>query len=376
MPILTVEIFPGYVKTIVIPQTAVQDSWDTSNSGYLSHVLNVNSTLHKRLPELKLNTVYRISYEVFDYVNCSVHLKVGTKEGQVQSSNGVVTQDFTIENDGDRTLTFVSDGILKIRNISYSEKVFVIENIPFTNKDLFEDKSWTISYSFYQNGIWIGYHSYMPLYYIHNQNHLYSFVGNRDIWKHNIEGLYQSYYGTQHAFIVEYVRTKDLQTRITEDMTFITKARKWNATIEDYEDQRYTTFNKMVAYNDRSSTGETELVVADNESDMTDWLFTQISNSPGAVLITRKERNWNLNEIRNYVVDPALPLFSTSWEQLKDTYYMDKVVNQDNIDFTMLWSDTEMLRDKFIVVRLIFDTFDDVNLIFNFGMETEQISNH
>lgn len=375
MAILSVDIFPGYVKTIVIPQVAIQDSWEVTSS-YLSHTLNVVSTVHKRISSLKLNTVYRISYEVYDYVNCSVHLKVGVKEGQVKSSNGVVTEDFTISSDGDRTLTFVSDGILKIRNITLSEKVFVTENIPFTNKDLFENKSWTISYSFYNEGSWVGYHSYIPLYYIHNQNHLYSFIGDMNIYKHNLEGLYQTYYGTHHAFIVEYVRNRDLQTRMTEDMTFITKARKWNAIIEDYEDQRYVTFNKMVAYNDRSSTGTQELVVKDNAADMTDWLFGQIVNIPGQIPITRKERNWNLNEVRNYIVDPQLPLFSTSWTQLKDVYFIDKVVNQSNIDFGMGWSDVEMLRDKFLVVRLIFDTFEDVNLIFNYSLETEQISHH
>lgn len=375
MPILTVDVFPGYVKTIVIPQVVLEDSWEVT-SGYLSHTLNIVSTVHKRIPTLKLDTVYRISYEVYDYVNCSVHLKVGVKEGQVASSNGVVTEDFTIKSDGDRTLTFVSDGILKIRNITLSEKVFVTQNLPFTNKDLFENKSWTISYSFYNEGSWVGYHSYIPLYYIHNQNHLYSFIGDTNIWKHNIEGLYQTYYGTHHAFIVEYVRNKDLQTRMTEDMTFITKARKWNAVIAEYEDQRYVTFNKMWAYNDRSSTGEQTLVVKDDAADMTDWLFGQIVNIPGQIAITRKERNWNLNEVRNYIVDPQLPLFSTSWSQLRDVYFIDKVVNQSNIDFGMGWSDVEMLRDKFLVVRLIFDTFEDVNLIFNYSLETEQISHH
>lgn len=375
MAILTIDIFPGYVKTIVIPQSAISDSWDVT-PGYLSHTLNIKSTVHKRFPSLKLNTVYRVRYEVYDYINCSVNLKVGTKEGHIQSSNGFVEEDFTIENDGDRTFTFVSDGILKIRNITMQEKVFITENIPFTNKDMFENKSWTISYSFYQGGSWVGYHSYIPLYYIHNQNHLYSFEGGVNIWKHNSEGLYQNYYGIKYPFIVEYVRLKDLQTRMTEDMTFITKARKWNAIIEEYEDQRFVTFNKLIAYNDRASTGEQQLIVRDDMADMTNWLFTQITNSPGQVLITRKERNWNLNEIRNYVIDPQLPLFSTSWTQLKDIYYIDKVVNQSNIDFAIAWSDVEMLRDKFLVVRLIFDTFDDVNLIFNYSLETEQISHH
>lgn len=374
MPILSLSIFAGYEKQIVIPQVVLQDSW-VVHPLYLEHTLNVRSTVHKRIPSLKLNTVYRITYEVYNYVNCSVYLKVGTKEGQVQTGNAIVTEEFLIENDSDRTLTFVSDGLLRIRGIAYEEKVFNTVTRPFSDKTRFQNKSWTLSYSFYSNS-WVSYHSYLPLYYIHNQSHLYSFEGNRDIWKHNIDGLFQNYYGEKYPYIVEFVNVDDsLQTRITEGLSLITKARKWNPTEQEYQDERFITFNKLTAYNDRSSTGELDVVVKDTMPNPADWLFHQIKNTPGQILITRKERDWNLNEIRNYVIDPALPLFSTSWAKLQDAYFIDKIVNQGNIDHTMEWSDTEMLRDKFIIIRLKFDTFDNVNLIFNFSLGTEQISN-
>lgn len=373
MAIMTLNVFAGYTKQIVVPGSVLDDSWQV-NSSYLSHVLNVKSTVHKKINALKLNTLYRITYEVFDYVNCSVYLKVGTKEGPVRTGNGVFTESYIIETDADRTLTFVSDGILKIRNISYEEKVFTTSNIPFTDTTQFENKSWTLSYSFYSNS-WISWHSYMPLYYIHNQENLYSFIGAQVIWKHNIEGLFTKYYNQDYPFVIEYVPPPSIQTQLIEDLTFITKARKWNPTEQEYEDDRFTTFNKMIAYNNRSSTGEVMLVVKDTQANPQNWLFHQITNTPGQVLITEKEGNWNLNDLRDFVSDPSKPLFSKQWSKIKDQYFTDKVVNTSNIDYNKPWSEVESLRDKFVIIRLKLEGIDDVNLIFNYGLTTESTSN-
>src|SRR5690606_36303495 len=197
--VMQVNVLAGYIKLIVVPGTALNDSW-LVNSLYLSHRLNVRSTVHKKISTLKLNTLYRITYEVFDYVNCSVYLKVGTQIGATRTANGFYTESFVITTDADGTLTFSSDGILKIRSISYEEKVFNTQVIPFSDVTKFENKSWTFSYSFYSNS-WSSWHSYMPLYYIYNQNDFYSFIGDRNIWKHNVEGILHKFYGINFPFI-------------------------------------------------------------------------------------------------------------------------------------------------------------------------------
>lgn len=372
--VMSLNVFAGYTKQIIVPGSVLTNSWNIT-SGYLEHQLNVKSSVHKKINALKLNTLYKITYEVFDYVNCSVHLKVGTQEGAVRTANGVYTESFVVSTDADRTLTFISDGRLKIRNISYEEKVFTTTNIPFTDTTKFENKSWTLSYSFYSNS-WISWHSYMPLYYIHNQSNFYSFIGNRNIWRHNIEGLFTKYYGVNYPYIIEYVPpTNPLQIKTWEDLTFITKARRWDATEQEYKDERFLTFNKITAYTDRGSTGEVSMVVKDTQANPANWLFHQLVNTPGQVLITRKERNWNINELRDYIIDPALPMFSTAWVKIKNLYFIDKVVNSSNISYTKQWSDVEMLRDRFIVIRLKYDGPEDVNLIFNYSLETESTSN-
>src|SRR6478609_2620160 len=138
--VMSLSVFAGYTKQIVVPGSVLNNSWNITGT-YLQHQVNVKSSVHKYIPALKLNTLYRITYEVFDYVNCSVYLKVGTQIGAVRNANGTYTQSFVISTDADRTLTFISDGILKIRNIAYEEKVFTTEVIPFSDVTQFENKS-------------------------------------------------------------------------------------------------------------------------------------------------------------------------------------------------------------------------------------------
>lgn len=375
MALLTLNVYAGYEKQIVIPSSAMQDSWD-SFPGYLEHKLNVKSSIHKKVSSLKLNTLYRITYEVYDYINCTVQLKVGSQEGAVRSGPGIYTESFMINSEADKTLSFVSDGLLKIRGLAFEEKVFITESIPFTDKTMFQNKSWTLSYSFYSNS-WISWHSYMPLYYIHNQSNLYSFVGIEDthVWKHNAEGIYQTYYGQRYPFIVEFVACSNpLQTQLWDDLTILTKARTYDPTTKQFIDDRFITFNKMIAYNDRQSTGEVLVVVKDTQPNPENWYSQQVVNTPGTILITRKEKDWNLNELRDNVADPTKALFSSAWVDIGNGYYMDKVPNPANIDFEKDWNDMESLRDKYLAVRLKFDNFDNVNLIFNFSLESEQIS--
>lgn len=364
-----------YTASVDIPTTgwSLSSGWSLV-SGKLSHSLNVRTITYKNIAALKLNTVYRFTYTVSEYTSGYVYIKVGDKEGIKRTANGTYTETFLIPANGDGTISFIANNVLKVNNISYEEKQFITTNIPFTDVTAFENKSWTVSYSFHSTS-WISWHNYLPFYYIHNQSSLYSFYGDRNIWKHNIEGIFTKYYGINYGFVVEYVSPASLQTQIYEDITFRTKARRWNVTEKEYQDERFITFNKMIAYNDNQCTGEVSLVVKDTQASPQNWLFQQLVNEFGKILITKKEDNWNLNDIRDYIDDPSKPLFSTTWAKLQGVYFTDKVVNTANINSTKPWNEIQMLRDKFIVIRLKFDNFEDVNLVFNYALDTESISN-
>lgn len=247
--------------------------------------------------------------------------------------------------------------------------------ISFTDGTKFRNRSWTLSYSFYSQG-WISWHSYLPLYYLSNQKDFFSLIGTNSVWKHNIPGLYNSFYGVTNPFIVEYISVQNpINTRIWEDMVLLTRARQWDPTSETLVDAPFITFNKIVCYNDVQSTGEQNLAVKETQAQPSKWLFQQITDSQGKVVITRKERNWNLNNIRDYAVDPSLPIWNMSWAAIQGSYPIDKVPNTANVNFSKDWSQRQVMRDKFLVVRLKFDTFTNVSLSFNFSVTTEQTSN-
>lgn len=246
--------------------------------------------------------------------------------------------------------------------------------VDFDNELYFENKSWTLSYSLDEKS-WTSFHSYIPNYYIYNHSDFYSFI-HRDnhIWKHNAKGLYQSFYGTAFPHIVEYVaKTDGLQTQFWDELSFQTVAKKLDVDSGEYIEQRYVTFNRLTAYNDRQSTGELKLVNKAGGS-AEDFMMEEIVSQPGEIIISKSEKDWWLNYLRDYVDDPEKPLFLRNWASIKGVYYTDKVVNISNINYFKDWNELESLRDKYLVVRLKFDNFTDVELVTNYLLDTNGIS--
>ena len=70
--------------------------------------------------------------------------------------------------------------------------------------------------------------------------------------------------------------------------------------------------------------------------------------------------------MRDYRVDYNRPMFDRNPINLQVDYYIDKVINTNVFNFNKSWTQLEPLRDKYLVVRLIFDKFDNVKLLMNF----------
>lgn len=233
----------------------------------------------------------------------------------------------------------------------------------------FENKSWTLSYSLLTQS-WVSFHSYIPSYYYYIHNQFYSFLNN-EIWKHNSLGSYQNFYGTRYPHIIEYISlSSPVITRLWDELMLQTVARVYDIVTQEYIDKRFVTFNKAIFYNSRQTSGLLNLIVKDDTNK--DYLINQIMNIAGnQIKINRDERNWTLNEIRDYRVDYDNSIWSKDWDSLKSEFPIDKVLNSSTIDFGKIWYDLQVLRDKYLIIRLIFDNFDDVNLTTNYSFERE-----
>jgi hypothetical protein len=67
-------------------------------------------------------------------------------------------------------------------------------------------------------------------------------------------------------------------------------------------------------------------------------------------------------------------MFTKDWSAISSQYPIDKVINPAAINVNKDWYDQENFRDKYLVMRLRFTNFEDVELTTNFIIETEQNS--
>jgi hypothetical protein len=224
---------------------------------------------------------------------------------------------------------------------------------------------------------WVSAHPFLPSFYFHVQERFYSWLqGNRYIYKHNIKGSYQTFYGTYYPFIVEYVdNSNPLQNKVWDHVLFQSEAKKFQPGTGEYMDQRNVTFNKVLMYNTQQISGILNLVPKQNES--IDYLIQQTKNvgsTTGSITIDRNERDWTFNDLRDLRVDYTVPMFYKDVSYLQSSYYIDKIVNPAAISVNKDWTQLESFRDKFLVIRLIFDTFADTRLIFNFSVTDKKVS--
>ena len=105
--------------------------------------------------------------------------------------------------------------------------------------------------------------------------------------------------------------------------------------------------------------------------------FFKFMGNTLSVIADRNERNWTNNELRDMSSGASKPLFIENKEagEIQRNYFIDKVVNAEAINMLKDWTDIESFRDKYLVVRLIFNNFDkDIKMITNFTASNETVS--
>jgi hypothetical protein len=244
-----------------------------------------------------------------------------------------------------------------VTRVVFEEEYSYVEGIPYTGGII--NNSWTFSYSLKRQE-WRSWHPYLPSFYLHAQERFYSWPqGSTQIWKHNIQGSYRTFYGVTYPFIVEFVdNPSPLTTKVWDYMMFQTDAKLFDSNTQEYNDIQDTTFNKVLFYNSEQISGVLNITPKQNQA--ANYLLQQTQNTVGIGTITadRNERDWTLNAMRDIRINTSTPMFIKNVAQLQSNYYIDKIVNPAAISSTKSWNELESFRDKFLVVRLIFDTFD------------------
>lgn len=295
------------------------------------------------------------------------------------NGSGVVISSEQFQEDMDEFLagsitTELTDVIVQVSFIDVETKH--IEGILIQNP-IKLNNGWTTSFSV-KDTDWISWHSYIPNFYVNVPEKFYSWkYGNNNIWKHNVKGRYRTFYGEEYPHIIEYVNiVNPTNNYITNYIKLITKAEVFDTSANEFYEDKDTTFNKMVVYNNKQCSGEINLLVKEEQS-LEDWFTVQTeNNNTNNIIIDRTEDTWYINDLRDLRVDYNKPIWKSTITDRNSQYYIDKVLNTDTLDVNKEWYNLESFRGKHLVVRLIFDKFADRNLITNFSVSNEQESQY
>ncbi len=237
------------------------------------------------------------------------------------------------------------------------------EVIEFSNKDYFENLSFTMSFSML-TGEWTSWHSYLPYKYIYDQSKFISLIKEDNIiWKHNSKGRTGSFYGKNEPSVFEYViNNNPLVSQMTESLIVQAKVQVYDPVTREYKEVNNKFFDSLIAYNSRQTTGKQGFIIKDDSENKEDYLTNTIENSFGNIIINRTEFDWAINDLRDYRIDYDNPIFTSDWEAIKDEFPIDKVLNSSTIDFNKDWTELGVLRDKYLILR--FETKNDTDTLF------------
>jgi hypothetical protein len=435
--------------TIKVKNSYKLDTWLKNEDGSITHNSNLLSSIKLKLDSLTKKSNYRVSFDLETMSNCvNLQFILGDNKSKVYSASGNITENIPYNSDK-KEIIFTGKGVFTLRNFKIEKYILDTRKISFDDPFYFINKSFTVSYSFKTNS-WISFHSYLPNYYISNNNFYsilsdegiklkyrdfgflfnssliekdygyitdsfyqqldygnvidncsltynygdlndYKFILNNEdyksvtteeiaeykdygpilinnskdnnIYQHNIKGTYGCFYNKKYPFILEIVSNKNInQTKIWNNLEFIIKSRKYNQTFDEYFNINEI-FSNIILYNDIQSSGLLNITTEDENK------ILNLEENNNNIIAKNKENHWYINNIRDYVVETLTPIFTKEWDAIKNDYPIDKIVNQEIINYEKNWFETEQFRDTYLIVRLINKNEDEtLNLIINYNI--------
>lgn len=242
-----------------------------------------------------------------------------------------------------------------------SEIILPDNSINFSNPLLFEDLSWTMSFSMLSNS-WISWHSYKPSFYMNDGNDFYSAskvniveTGQNPtttyIHKHNT-GSHSTYYNKKYNQIIEFP-IFGINTKALSSLMWVGETKVYDITTKQYKTIKDITFTEGQIYTENQSTGTFSIVPKTSDYQNITW-----SNTSKVAVHT--DKNWKLSGLRDLTIDDTSTVMVSNWNDpvfqaayLTDNY-IDKTVNSLLIDYNKSLYELGDLRDKVIYVRLFF----------------------
>ena len=197
------------------------------------------------------------------------------------------------------------------------------------------------------------------------------------LWRHltNVE-IYNIFYGNIEPYIIEYPFAYQYQDQILQNVKDYTKAYEYlpirdgvfNDNVKIETNNKW--FNKAILYNGQQSSGVLELVAKPLNNLQAYNQYPIFNADSKTITYTKSDNFYQYNTFWALQKSSQIPLFRTSCESLS----IDKVVNQDNMDYGVRSFKKSPLRAKELKVRHILDNSSTTHLVSQFIIAPAQIS--
>jgi hypothetical protein len=260
-----------------------------------------------------------------------------------------------------------NQGIVYIESESSFYVVSLVSNqislakLSFNNKRYFINKSWTYGYDIVGKK-WISAYSYIPNLYHNDNNTFYSYVyGINNLYKHNIKGDYQTFYGKKYPYIISYVTSSGSnQDVIFGSINYVSEVEKYDSVNNQFIYRSNSTFNNFYCSTRNQITSNNSIEIKSNnpiDNINTSKIISKASVVDNSISISENIRDIAVNRNQQ-------SLFTNNWSDIDyssffnvDGFgngYIDYVPNINALDINKNVYNRARMKDKYMIVRLIF----------------------
>lgn len=242
--------------------------------------------------------------------------------------------------------------------IKFSNNKFYVgdEKVELTDTNYFCNYSFTISYSF-DTQSWISFHSYLPNYYVGNNNYFFSGLNSQPaLWRHSTSiTKFNSFYNSTHPYILEYPFAYKYNDEIVQNIKDYSKVMQYTE-YEEFIETDDIYFNKCILYNNQQSSGLLLLSPKPKNNLSLYNSYPKYNTDSKEILYTKSNNFYQLSTFWSTTISSKQPI----WKKECSSLSIQKSLNQENCNYGKRSYNKAPLMAKDLKIRLILDDRDDV----------------
>lgn len=197
------------------------------------------------------------------------------------------------------------------------------------------------------------------------------------LWTHlnNIK-IYNYFYNNIKPYVIEYPFAYQFQDEILQNVKDYTKAYEYLSIADGVfnDNVRIETnnkwFNQAIVYNSQQNSGLLNLIAKPLNNLKAYNSYPIYNTDSKTIMYTKSDNFYQYNTFWNVQINSQIPAFTSSCESMS----IDKVLNQNNMDYGMLSFKKATIRAKDLRVRHILNNSSTTHLVSQFITTGSQIS--